>query len=116
MRYLRPSMKEYNRRIGNSLEIDSALKKALKNKDEQIRIQDKKYAAMVSVILREIQKRDIDYDNPEFNTKIDQIIEMLQQNPFFKRFKEDSIVDIRNAVKRCLNLNKTKSKEEGPEL
>ncbi len=96
--------------------MDRLLKKAAQSKDEQIRIQDARYTTIVSVILREIQKRDINYDDSEFDIKIDQIIEMLQQNPFFKRFNEDSVIDIRNAVKRRLNLNKTKSEEEGPEL
>ncbi len=116
MRYLKPNMKEYNERMKNNLKMDILLKKASQSKDEQIRIQDARYTTIVSVILREIQKRDINYDDSEFDIKIDQIIEMLQQNPFFKRFREDSVIDIRNAVKRRVNLNKTKSEEEGPEL
>lgn len=87
----------------------------IKNAEERVKLLDEKYTTIVSVILNEIHKRNIYKDDPEFNEKIDQIIETLQHNSFFKVIKDDNPRDIRNVVKRRLNIHKNKE-GEGPEL
>lgn len=93
----------------------------IKKQEEKRKELDQRYTSIVSVIYNEIAKREIDIkkcNTKEFNSKIDELIETILSTSVYKKFREDNIVDIRNAVKRRINneLNIQSKLEEGPEL
>ena len=81
-----------------------------KRADAKIAAEDKRYATLVTAIKNELVKRSIDISDSEFDSILDEIIEGVLEKPLIgKRYVGAKISDIRNAVKR--NINKEKSAE-----
>ena len=78
--------------------------------ESKIKADDKKYSTLVIAIKNELLKRNIDISDSEFDIKLDEIIEGVLAKPVIaKRCTGAKISDIRNAVKR--SINKEKSEE-----
>ena len=78
--------------------------------DSKIKADDKKYSTLVIAIKNELLKRNIHISDSEFDSILDEIIEGVLEKPLIgKRYIGAKTVDIRNAVKR--SINKEKSEE-----
>lgn len=90
--------------------------KRIAKKDKKIEYFDTKYSTIVSIVERELQKRNIDLNDPNSISKVDQILELALSNKAFEKFKNDDITDIKNALSRKINSQKVIMLDEGPEI
>lgn len=84
--------------------------------DKKIEYFDAKYSTIVSIVERELQKRNIDLDDPTSASNVEQILKMVLSNKAFEKFKDDNITDIKNALSRKINSQKIIMLDEGPEI
>ena len=90
--------------------------KKIAKKDKKIEYFDTKYSTIVSIVERELQKRNIDLDDPTSASNVEQILKMVLSNKAFERFRNDNVTDIKNALSRKINSQKIIMLDEGPEI
>lgn len=115
------SLKNFFYIRGEHIDRETRNNKEKENNRNRLKKLDEKYASVISVIDKELSKRNINYfelDAKEFDEKVNEIIEIILSSPIYRnRFNSENTQDIRNALKRRLNANKNNQKEkEGIEL
>ena len=85
-------------------------------KDKEIEYFDTKYSTIVSILERELQKRNIDLSDPNSAHNVEQILELALSNKAFEKFRNDNVTDIKNALSRKINSQKIIMLDEGPEI
>ena len=95
--------------------IEKKIAETSKKRDEKIRVFDERYSVIVKLFMSEIEKRKIDITAPEFNEKMDEILQEISKGKFFQtRYSTDNMDDIRNTILRRVNSERRKGalKEE----
>lgn len=109
------SLKNFFYIRGEHIDREIKNREKINENKNRIEILDKKYASVISVIDKELSKRNINYfelDAKEFDEKVNEIIEIILSSPIYRnRFNSENTQDIRNALKRRLNANKNNQKE-----
>ena len=88
--------------------------KNAQKKDEQLKAFDERYCIIVKVFMSEIEKRKIDIAAPDFEERLEEILQEITRGKFFQtRFSGDNIRDIKNTILRKINKEKQRIAEEG---
>lgn len=87
--------------------------KKIKQYDEKLKYFDERYSLVVKVFMNEIFKRNISIDDPELESKIDEIVSSICEGKYYQtRFAGDNIEDVKNTILRKVNTEKQKTKAE----
>lgn len=104
----KPNIGEMNYRVSGQIAGDPNKKAAAAHskEDERRANEDAKYNAVTNVILKEISKRDIPYE--QLNEHIGEIVDVILSNSIYSKiFGLTERVAIINAAKRKINKEKS---------
>lgn len=87
--------------------------KRTKQLDDKLKSFDERYALIVNGFMNELSKREISVNEPDLDSKIDEILSSISEGKYFQsRFADDDMKDIKNAILRRVNAEKQKTGEE----
>lgn len=97
-RTFRDRRDSFHRRYINPINQDSNISK---EREEQLKDFDQRYAVIVNLFMAEVNKRKVDINSADFDEKMNEILQTIFHSTFFKkRFPKESLVDIKSTILR----------------